>query len=73
MVSAEKLKAVEIFSEARKYYKLMQFSEAKKLFEKALEICPDDGPSRVYLDRCEHYIETPPAEDWDGVYVMTTK
>jgi tetratricopeptide (TPR) repeat protein len=73
MVSAEKLKAVELFSEGRKYYKLMQFEEAKNLFRKALDLCADDGPSQVYLDRCINYIENPPSEDWDGVYVMTTK
>ncbi len=73
MVSAEKLKAVELFSEGRKYYKLMQFEEAKNYFKKALEVCADDGPAQVYLDRCDYYIENPPPEDWDGVYVMTTK
>jgi len=73
MVSAEKLKAVGLFSEGRKFYKLMQFEDAKNCFQKALDICADDGPSRVYLDRCNYYIENPPAEDWDGVYVMTTK
>ncbi len=73
MVSAEKLKAVELFAEGRKYYKLMQFEEAKNCFRKALDVCADDGPSQVYLERCNYYIENPPSEDWDGVYVMTTK
>ena len=35
MVSAEKLKAVELFSEGRKYYKLMQFEEAKNYFQES--------------------------------------
>ncbi|MDX9801510.1 MAG: tetratricopeptide repeat protein [Spirochaetia bacterium] len=73
MVTEEKLKAVELFAEGRKYYKLMQFSEAAGCFKKALDVCPDDGPSKVFLDRCTYYIENPPPEDWDGVFVMTTK
>ena len=73
MVTEEKLKAVELFAEGRKFYKLMQFNEAVKCFKKALDICPDDGPSKVYLERCSYYVENPPSEDWDGVYVMTTK
>lgn len=73
MVTAEKLKAVELFSEGRKFYKMMQFSQASDFFRKALEVCPDDGPSKVYLDRCSYYIDNPPPDDWDGVYVMKTK
>ena len=42
-------------------------------FKKCLSILPDDPPSKTYLDRCEVYLETPPPDDWDGVFVMTTK
>ena len=73
MVTAEKLKAVELFTEGRKLYKMMQFRNASDLFQKAIEICPNDGPSKVYLERCEYYIDNPPPQDWDGVYVMKTK
>ena len=51
----------------------MEFEEAKKYFAKALKVDSKDGPSKVYYIRCKHYIETPPPEDWDGVFVMTTK
>ena len=34
---------------------------------------PDDGPSKVLLERCRQYAANPPGPDWDGVYVMTTK
>jgi hypothetical protein len=73
MVTAEKLKAVELFTEGRKLYKMMEFSKAFSVFCKALEICPDDGPSKVYMERCKYYIDNPPPGDWDGVYVMKTK
>jgi adenylate cyclase len=31
------------------------------------------NPSLVYIDITEGYKDEPPAEDWDGVYVMTEK
>ncbi|MCL2295109.1 MAG: tetratricopeptide repeat protein [Spirochaetes bacterium] len=73
MITAEKQKAVELYTEGRKLYKMMDFQEAVSLFQKALDVCPDDGPSKVYLERCKYYLENPPPEDWDGVYVMKTK
>ena len=30
-------------------------------------------PSKVYYLRCKFYIDNPPPEDWDGVFVMTHK
>ena len=51
----------------------MNFEAAKEYFGKALKLDPDDGPSKVYYARCKHYIDNPPPEDWDGVFVMKTK
>ncbi|AFG37991.1 tetratricopeptide repeat protein [Spirochaeta africana] len=73
MVSDTKRKVLEYFTAGRNMYKLMEFGEARQLFAQALELDPDDGPSRVYLDRCQHYLDNPPPEDWDGVFVMQTK
>jgi hypothetical protein len=73
MISEQKRKVLDAFSEGRKLYKLMQFGEALKKFDEALLSDPEDGPSKVYSLRCKHYIENPPPEDWDGVFVMTTK
>lgn len=73
MISEDKRKVLDLFAEGRKRYKLMQFEEARKYFAKALKVDPEDGPSKVYYLRCKHYIETPPPEDWDGVFVMQSK
>ena len=73
MISDAKQKVLDLFAEGRKHYKLMNFDEARGVFAKALEIDPKDGPSKVYYLRCKHYIENPPPEDWDGVFVMQTK
>lgn len=73
MISEEKQQVLNYFAEGRKLYKLMKFEEAKKAFAKALRIDPEDGPSKVYYKRCEIYVQNPPKDDWDGVWVMTTK
>ncbi len=54
-------------------YKNRKFTEAMAGFKKALEIVPTDGPSKLYVERCEQYLEHPPGDDWDGVFVMKTK
>lgn len=73
MISEQKKELLQLFAEGRKRYKLMDFTGAREYFTKALAIDPKDGPSKVYEKRCAIYIETPPPEDWDGVFVMLTK
>jgi hypothetical protein len=73
MISETHRKVLELFADGRKHYKLMEFQEARDCFAKALGLEPEDGPSKVYLARCKHYLENPPPEDWDGVFVMKTK
>jgi len=73
VIDENKKKVLDLFAEGRKNYKLMDFRKAYQYFSKALEIDPEDGPSKVYKARCKHYVENPPPEDWDGVFVMTTK
>ena len=73
MIDETKEKVLEAFAEGRKLYKLMKFEEARDAFRRALKVDSEDGPSKVYFARCQHYIENPPPEDWDGVFVMKTK
>lgn len=73
MITEEKKQVLDLFAEGRNRYKLMEFEEAQKFFAKALKVDPDDGPSKVYYLRCKHYIDNPPPEDWDGVFVMQSK
>ena len=54
-------------------YKQRRWDEAITSFEMALKIRPDDGPSKLYLERATEYRRNPPPDDWDGVFTMTTK
>ena len=73
MLTEEKKKVVEYYNEGLDAYKARDWDRAIEAFKKALEVDPKDGPSRLYLERCEVYKETPPPDDWDGVFTMTTK
>ncbi len=73
MITEEKKKVLDLFAEGRKLYKLMEFSKARDAFGEALKVDAEDGPSKVYYARCKYFIENPPPEDWDGVFVMKTK
>ncbi|MCS6985263.1 MAG: tetratricopeptide repeat protein [Leptospiraceae bacterium] len=73
MLSEEMRQVLEYYNAGLALYRKRQFQEAKAQFEKALKIRPEDGPSKEYVRRCEHYIKNPPPDDWDGVFVMTTK
>lgn len=72
-VSDKKKKAVEIYLKGLAEYRAKKWDAAIELFKQALEVDPDDGPSRTYIDRCEDFKVLPPPENWDGVFVMKTK
>ncbi len=73
MMTEELQKLLDNYNEGLRLYRERKFEEALKYFKKALEVKPDDGPSQLYVDRCEMLIKNPPPPDWDGVFTMTTK
>jgi adenylate cyclase len=64
---------VELFTRGRELYRKRQWRAAQSAFEEILAKWPKDGPSRVYVERCQEYIAAEPTADWDGVFVMTHK
>jgi adenylate cyclase len=72
-VSQQKISAVEEYHKGLAMYRRKQFSEAIEQFEKALAIDFSDAPSKLYIERSKVLKATPPAGDWDGVFVLKTK
>ena len=62
-----------LYEQGREAYKKRAFHKAIAHFDKALTIRPNDLAVGLQLERAQGYIQRPPAADWDGVYVMTTK
>jgi adenylate cyclase len=65
--------AVAAFNEGVSRYRRRKWNDAALCFRDALDANPQDGPSRIYLERCEIFRGTPPAPDWDGVWTVQSK
>ncbi|MEA3398839.1 MAG: adenylate/guanylate cyclase domain-containing protein [Patescibacteria group bacterium] len=61
------------FSQGIGYYRAQEWDKAMSLFKAILDEFKDDGPSRVYLERCEELKASPPKKNWDGIFRLTTK
>jgi adenylate cyclase len=61
-LTPEKYQVLELYSQGMAAYEAYQFAEAQQRFARALEIDPHDGPSMLYLDRCEDFAANPPRD-----------
>lgn len=64
---------VPIYLDGVNAYRAQNWSQAIEAFKQTLAECPDDGPSKIHLERCRYYMDNPPPEDWDGVWTMLEK
>lgn len=72
LMAADKENLIHSFETALKLYRQRQFDVALKMFV-ALHIERQDPVSALYIARCKEFIATPPAPDWDGVFVAKSK
>jgi adenylate cyclase len=72
-LSPGKLEAIRLYTIGLEHYRSRRFDEGAENFRQALENDPSDNPSKVFLERCRQYIETPPDDDWAGVWTLTEK
>ena len=49
------------------------FTERCRALCMALCLNPKEELCRMYIERCNHFIEDPPGEGWDGGWIMKTK
>jgi adenylate cyclase len=52
---------------------MREFQEAQKIFEKIMEINPNDQPSHIFIARCKNLMDAPPPVNWDGVFRLKEK
>ena len=70
-ISKEVLELKTMFESAVNLYLNRDFKWAKEIFTKLIKNW--DNAWKMYLDMCDIYIKTPPADDWNGIATMTWK
>ena len=73
MLDDPALRFYKNFEEALQSFENRNWKESRGMFADLVAQSAEDGPSKLYLGRCETYIEKPPVDDWDGVFNLTTK
>jgi adenylate cyclase len=69
----QKQSVLTLYAEGLKAYRKQDWLVAENTFNHCLELDPDDGPSRVMIQRCRIFMQDPPPADWDGVFEHKTK
>ncbi|MBM75227.1 MAG: adenylate/guanylate cyclase domain-containing protein [Proteobacteria bacterium] len=64
---------LDLFNQALDAYKDRRWSQAKSQFSEIVDLRSNDEVSKLYIDRCNHFISSPPPPEWDGVWTMKTK
>lgn len=67
------VETLNTFHNGLSYYRQRRWDEAIQEFQKSLALRPNDKPSRLYIERCEHFKLSPPPDDWSGVWVLESK
>ncbi|QJB55009.1 adenylate/guanylate cyclase domain-containing protein [Pseudodesulfovibrio sp. zrk46] len=65
--------SLKIFHKGYDAYHKADFPGALQLFEECHTLNERDRLAALYIERCRHFIESPPGDDWDGVWIMTSK
>jgi len=68
-IEPSRIELRKTFAEGLAAYREQNWDGAQAHFEACLRIAPDDGPSRVFVDRIRVLRSSPPGRpDWDGVW-----
>ncbi len=62
-----------LFKDGLSAYRARKWDAAIKVFGECLAINPNDKPSQLYIERAQFLKQTPPPDDWTGVWVMESK
>ena len=61
------------YEEAISFYLKREWGKAIEIFERLLAQKPDDGPCKMFLERCKEYKINPPPQSWTGEYAYEKK
>ena len=64
---------MELYHDGLKAYQERKWDEGISYFQSALTYIPNDAVCQLYIERMNLFKLHPPAEDWDGVFVLSSK
>jgi len=67
-LTPEQAAAREKFAQGLQLFRERAFSEAARAFAATLDHLPADGPALMFRDLCGQFQDSPPPDDWDGVF-----
>jgi len=64
---------IYLFHKALDLFEARNWKDAEIAFGQVIKLYPNDGPSYLFMKRCQKFRESPPAADWDGTLNLTEK
>ncbi|MGK0290501.1 MAG: adenylate cyclase [bacterium] len=66
-------KIAEINDKAFNAYQKQEWDQSIQYYQEILSHIENDSVSKIFLERCQHYITEPLEETWDGCFNLKTK
>ncbi|NEO99518.1 MAG: GAF domain-containing protein [Symploca sp. SIO2E9] len=73
-ISEQKAQIIKHYQKGREYYLQRKFTRAMGEFGIILEeFDKNDKAADLHLNRCHHFLQNPPPDDWNGAWTLTEK
>jgi adenylate cyclase len=72
-ISDDQKRVIDHYQQARRYYLDRNFPLAMAEFGQVLAIDRNNIAASLHLQRCQHWLQTPPEDEWDGSWTLTAK
>ncbi len=72
-LAAKQAELIAQFETGLAHYRKQDWDAAEAAFNACLALAPDDRPSAVLLARVQAFRQSPPGQDWDGVWIALSK
>lgn len=72
--SQQLMDGIGLYEQGMEAYFKQEWDQAISLFNKALPLeAHANNPSQIFIERCALMKANPPGDDWNGVFIMTSK
>jgi len=72
-MSGNKRQSLELYHEGLRLYRARQWDEANAYMQQAYSLDETCYAAQIYSERASLYKLTPPPDDWNGIFIMTSK